>query len=70
MVTDFEAESITRLSGDKRSRFGALRSAGPLFARLDARAPIGGVLPEVDFIRRAALKRHMRAILVVPTQKA
>ncbi len=70
MVTDFEAESITRLSSDKRSRSGALRSARPLFARFDARAPIGGVLPEVNFVRRSAVECHVRAILVVPTQEA
>ena len=70
MVADFEAESITRLSTDKSSRSGALRSAWPLFARFDARAPIGGVLSEVNFVRCSAVEGHVRAILVVPTQKA
>ena len=70
MVTDFQAESITRLSGDQCAGLGALRSVGPLFARFDARAPIGGVLPEVNFVRRSAAECHVRAILVVPTQKA
>ncbi len=69
MVTDFKAESITRLSGDQCAGLGAPRSPWPLFARFEARKPIGEAPPEVDFIRCAALERHMRAILVIPIQK-
>ena len=69
MVTDFQAESITRLSGDQCPGLGASRSPWPLFARFEARKPIGGAPPEVDFIRRAALERHMRAMFVVPIQE-
>ena len=70
MVADFEAESITRLSSDQCARLGALRSAWPPFARFEARAPIGGAPPEVNFVRRSSVECHVRAILVVPTQKA
>ncbi len=70
MVTDFKAESITRLSSDQCAGLGTPRSPWPLFARFDARAPIGGVLSEVNFVRCSAVEGHVRAILVVPTQKA
>ena len=69
VVTDFEAESITRLPRYERAGSSAPRSARPAFAWLEARKPIGGVPPEVDFIRRAADERHMRAMFVIPIQK-
>ena len=69
MVTDFKAESITRLSGDQCAGLGAPRSPWPLFARFEARKPIGGAPPEVNFVRRSAVEGHVRAILVVPAQK-
>ncbi len=68
MVTDFKAESITRLSGDQGGAWHTAIS-WPLFARFEARKPIGGTPPEVDFVRSAAFERHMRTILVVPIEK-
>jgi len=68
-VTDLKAESITRLSRDKSTGLGTARSPWPVFAGLETRKPIGWATPKVDFVGRAALERHMRAMLVVPIEK-
>ncbi len=41
VVTDFKAESITRLSSDQCAGLSAPRSPWPLFARFEARKPLG-----------------------------
>ncbi len=70
MVVDFQAESITRLPGHQCAGSGAPRSPRPVLARFETRKPVGWAPPEVDFVRSAAVERHVRAILVVPAQEA
>ena len=69
MVTDIEAESITGLPRDERARLGTERSAGPVLAWFEARALVGGAMPKVNFVRRAAAERHVRVMLVIPIHK-
>ena len=69
MVVNVYRESIARLAGDKRLRPCASRRTRPVFARFDGWATIGGSLSEVDFIRRLASKRCMRALFVVPVDE-
>ena len=69
MVTDCEAESITRLPRSERAGSSAPRSARPALAGLEARKPMGGVAPAVDFLRRAADERPRKALFVIPIQK-
>jgi len=66
---DSECESISGLPGDERARFGAGRSARPAFARFDARPSIGRSQSEVHFVGCPAFERHVRAMLVVPSDK-
>lgn len=68
MVTDCEAESITRLPRSERAGSSAPRSARPACAGLEARKPMGGVAPAVDFLRRAADERPRKALFVIPIQ--
>ncbi len=68
MVTDCEAESITRLPRYERAGSSAPRSARPACAGLEASKPMGGVAPAVDFLRPAADERPRRALFVLPIQ--
>lgn len=69
MVTDCEAKSIPRLPRYERAGSSAPRSARPACAGLEARKPMGGVPPAVDFLRRAADERPRKALFVIPIQK-
>ena len=69
IVADFEIESIPRLASDRRVWTGTTRSAMPALAWFDARTSISRALAEVDFVRRAAVESHVRAIHVIPFQK-
>ena len=66
METDFGDETIARLSRHKRLGLGTRPAARPASARLNARSSIGGLPTQVDFVRRLAAERRMRAMLVVP----
>ena len=66
MVFEVDRESISGLASDKRLRPRASRRTRPAFTSFDARSPASRSLTEVDFIRRLAIERCMRAMFVVP----
>ncbi len=66
---DTYLEPIAGLTGNKHLRSGGGRHTRPSFARFDTRSSMGGLSAEVDFIWRAAAKRRMRAMFVVPVDE-
>ena len=69
MVVEVDRESISRFASNKRLRSRASRRTRPALTRFDAWSSMGGSLTEVDFIRRLASERCMRAMFVVPVNE-
>ncbi len=69
MVVKIQRESISRLASNKRLWPRASRSPRPALTSFNAWLSVSRSLTEVDFIRRLAIERCMRAMLVVPVNE-
>ena len=69
MVVEVDRESISRLASNKRLRPRASRRTRPALTSFDAWSSVSRSLTEVNFIRRSAIERCMRAPFVVPVDE-
>ncbi len=63
---DFHFESCTRLAGHQRVQRRTRRTARPSGSWFNPRTPTGRKPFEVDLLRRLAVQRRVRTVLVVP----
>ena len=65
MEFDFQLEPVARLPSDQGLWFGTGQTAWPIRAKFETRLLVGRSPLQLDFVRRLAIERHVRAELVV-----